>query len=56
MDMQSGIPGQPGIDLLDLVSGVVVAHDMDIEVGGDGLIVPSQEPIELCGTVPPMQC
>ena len=55
VDVEPGVAGQPGVDLGGLVGGVVVADEVDVELGGDGLVDGDQELAELDRAVPAVQ-
>src|SRR5215469_17494062 len=40
---EAGVAGEPGLDLGGLVSGVVVADEVDVQAGGDVLVDGAQE-------------
>jgi len=51
MHMEARARGQPPLDRLGLMRGVVVADQMDVEVGGNFLVEPGQELLELCNQI-----
>ena len=55
MDMESWMACQPVVELVGLVGGVVVAHDVHVEVVGDVLVDRGQELAELDGAVAAVQ-
>ena len=53
--VEAGMAGQPRLDRGGLVGAVVVADQVDVQVGGHGLVDRGQELLELGGAVPAVQ-